>query len=417
MINPIDNPDQIAAEQDVIALWRDERVQAVRPIIGRLWKTGWQDTPPEEVRPLIEPYIDDYLTNWLFKAAASDAQHPRFVRNFMPAYSWHGHDVPGACTGGDNIDNTYRLAGVAHGARYRVTGRILDVAPANVSFTLVGDYGTTVTIQTLELHNLELAADGSFVIDIDDKPVDGRANHMTTAPHVKFLYVRDSMSDWARETPLELHIERLGAPSADPITHAEMAERAAWRAREDVALYAWFQSTFTAIRPSKLNPVEANRGATGGLTTQAVARGHFHVGPGDAVIYEYDPVGAGYAAVQLSDWFLRSLDPKRLQSSLTQAQSHTNADGRVRLVIAQQDPGAANWLDCGGFEDILTMQRWQHLPAVPLGEPQAQARVVKLDRLRAELPSDTLWLSPQQRAAQLAARQAAYARRITINSD
>jgi hypothetical protein len=63
------------------------------------------------------------------------------------------------------------------------------------------------------------------------------------------------------------------------------------------------------------------------------------------------------------------------------------------------------------------MQRWQHLPAVPLGEPQAQARVVKLDRLRAELPSDTLWLSPQQRAAQLAARQAAYARRITINSD
>jgi hypothetical protein len=240
---------------------------------------------------------------------------------------------------------------------------------------------------------------------------------MTTAPHVKFLYVRDSMSDWARETPLELHIERLGAPSADPITHAEMAERAAWRAREDVALYAWFQSTFTAIRPSKLNPVEANRGATGGLTTQAVARGHFHVGPGDAVIYEYDPVGAGYAAVQLSDWFLRSLDPKRLQSSLTQAQSHTNADGRVRLVIAQQDPGAANWLDCGGFEDILTMQRWQHLPALPLGEPQAQARVVKLDRLRAELPSDTLWLSPQQRAAQLAARQAAYARRITINSD
>jgi hypothetical protein len=416
MINPIDNPDQIAAEQDVIALWRDERVQAVRPIIGRLWKTGWQDTPPEEVRPLIEPYIDDYLTNWLFKAAASDAQHPRFVRNFMPAYSWHGHDVPGACTGGDNIDNTYRLAGVAHGARYRVTGRILDVAPANVSFTLVGDYGTTVTIQTLELHNLELAADGSFVIDIDDKPVDGRANHMTTAPHVKFLYVRDSMSDWARETPLELRIERLGAPSADPITHAEMAERAAWRAREDVALYAWFQSTFTAIRPSKLNPVEANRGATGGLTTQAVARGHFHVGPDEAVIYEYDPVGAGYVAVQLSDWFLRSIEPKRLQSSLTQAQSHTSADGRVRLVIAQRDPGAANWLDCGGFEDILTMHRWQRFSASLDREPLAHGRLVKLDRLRAELPADTLWLSPQQRADQIAARQAAYARRIAVNA-
>ena len=66
--NPIDNPHQIAAEQDVIALWQDARVKAARDLVGRMWKTGWGDTPPDEVRPLIEPHIDEYMTNWLFKA-------------------------------------------------------------------------------------------------------------------------------------------------------------------------------------------------------------------------------------------------------------------------------------------------------------------------------------------------------------
>jgi hypothetical protein len=418
MRNPIDNPAQIAAEDDVIALWREERVKAGRQAIGHAWKTGWADTAPDEIRPLIETYLDEYVTNWLFKGVASDTQHPRFVRDFMPAYRWHGRDVPGACTGGDNTDNTYRLAGIAHGTRYRVTGRILDREPANVTFTLVGDYGTSVTIQTLELHKLEQQSDGSFVITIDSEPAQGRLNHMTTAPHVKFLFVRDSMEDWAHETPLELHIERLGQPNAPPLTREQMAERGLFRGREDVALYHWFQCGFTAIRPSMVKPAVIARGATGGLVTQATARGHLQLGPDDAAIYDYDPAGAGYVAVQLSDWFLRSLDPKTRQSSLTQTQSHVSADGRVRLVIARQDPGVANWLDCGAFENILIMHRWQRMPDIPLrGGPHVQARMVKLDRLRAELPADTVWFTPQQRAGQIAARQAAYARRITQNPD
>jgi hypothetical protein len=42
--------------------------------------------------------------------------------------------------------------------------------------------------------------------------------------------------------------------------------------------------------------------------------------------------------------------------------------------------------------------------------------VVKLDQLRKELPPDTLWFTAQQRAEQIADRQAAYARRITPNA-
>lgn len=417
MINPIDNPGQIAAERDVIALWADERVQAARVHVGRLWHNGWADRMPDEVRPFVERALDEYMVNWIFKAAASDGQHPRFVRNFMPAYRWHGHDVPGSRTGGDNPDNCYRLAGIAHGTRYRVTGRIVGCEPANVSFTLVGDYGTSVTIQTLESQALERASDGSFVITIDDQPAAGRRNHMTTARHVKFLYVRDSMEDWARETPFDLEIERLGAAAAPPLSRDDMAHRAAVRAREDVPLYYWFQSTFINMTVNSWRFLPANRG-TGGLVTQAIGRGYFHLGPDDAVIIDYAPGGAAYVAAQLSNWLFQSLDADRISSSLNRAQCAVDGDGRIRAVIAQRDPGVANWLDCGDFAYVMLMQRWQGLPATPAKDgPGFEARIVGIDDLRDTLPPDTIWMDAQARAAQIAARKTAFARRLQTNDE
>jgi hypothetical protein len=416
MINPIDNAGQIAAEADVIALWQDERIKAAREHVGRLWRNAWADSMPEEVAPEAEVMLDEYMTNWLFKAAASDSQHPRFVRNFMPAHTWHGHDVPGARTGGDNPDNVYRLTGIAHGSRYRVTGRIVDKEPANVSLTLVGDYGTSVTIQTVEASRLERDDDGSFVITIDDQPARGRRNHITTAPHAKFLYVRDSLEDWARESPFALEIERLGAATATPISRDEMAQRAAFRARDDVPLYFWFQSTFTNMRPNSWRFLPPNRG-TGGLETQAIGRGWFELGPDDAVIIDYSPGGAAYSAIQLASWLFQSLDADRTTSSLNRSQCAVDADGRIRAVIARRDPGVANWLDCGGYSHVMMMMRWQCLPPVPVGEgPGFTAQLVGVNDLPKVLPTGTSWLTPAQRSAQLEARAASYARRYALNA-
>src|SRR3546814_5197748 len=81
------------------------------------------------------------------------------------------------------------------------------------------------------------------------------------------------------------------------------------------------------------------------------------LGPDDAAILEYDPAGAGYAAVQLTEWLYRSRDYHRIQSSLTAAQSAIDRDGRIRLVIARRDPGVWNWLDTGGHEHVFSILR------------------------------------------------------------
>ena len=417
MINPIDNAGQLAAEADVIALCGDERITAAREHVERLWRNGWADSIPDEAASGVEAMIDEYMTNWVFKAAASDSQHPRFVRNFMPPHRWHGHDVPGARTGGDNPDNVYRLAGIAHGTRYRVTGRVVGREPANVSFTLVGDYGTSVTIRTIESHALERQGDGSFLITIDEQPAGSRRNHITTAPHAKFLYVRDSMEDWASETPFALEIERLGPPAAAPLSRDEMVHRAAFRAKEDVPLYFWFQSTFTNMRLNSWKFLPPNRG-TGGLVTQAIGRGWFDLGPKDAVIIDYAPGGAAYSAIQLSSWLFQSLDADRITSSLNRAQCVPDADGRIRAVIARRDPLVANWLDCANFSRIMMMLRWQALPPEPVGGgPDFTARLVRLEDLHQALPEGTCQLTPAQRGEQRDARAAAFARRYALNSD
>ena len=43
----------------------------------------------------------------------ADGQYPRFARNFMPAYSWHGHDVPACRTGGAGCPASYPASTIA----------------------------------------------------------------------------------------------------------------------------------------------------------------------------------------------------------------------------------------------------------------------------------------------------------------
>jgi hypothetical protein len=411
MTNPIANPGQFAAEADVRAMLANPRIAATLAQIEALFGRGYGDRIAAESRPLLGAFCAEYLNNWLFKAAASDAEHPRFVRDFMPAYVWHGQEVPGARTGGDNPDNCYRLAGIEHGTSYRVTGRILDRKAANISFTLTANYGTSQTMQTIEDHDMRFDADGRFEMIIDDGTGAGAANRLVTRPGVKFLFVRDSMMDWARETPLELAIERIGDARVDPIGIDEMVARATTQALGDLYLYFWFQNVWSGLTPNSITPAQSFRGAGGGLVTQGISNGSYRLGPDDAAIIEYDPAGASYAAVQLTEWLYRSRDYHRIQSSLTAAQSAIDGDGRIRLVIARRDPGVHTWLDTGGQEHVFSILRWQHMPAD--GPPLASSlHLTTIDRLKGELPADTRWVDADERAAQLAARLVAYGRRI-----
>jgi hypothetical protein len=412
MGNPIANADQFAAEEEVHAMWALPQTQAARDHAAQLWRVGHGVDAPPEMAPLFDAAMDAWVGNYLFKAAARDPVRPRFVRNFMPGYSWNGADVPDARMGGDNPDNCYRLVGIAHGGRYRITGRVLDACPAHVSFTLVENWGTSITVQTVELPGIEVAEDGGFVITIDDQPANRRPNHLTTNPRVKFLFVRDSMMDWERETPLELAIERIDTSPHAALSFEERLDEALRRVREDVPLYYWF-FRLSAGHAINSMPQPVRTASVGGLVTQASSIGRLRLEEDQAAIIRFDPVAATYNSLQFASWWYRSHDAHLIQSGLSATQAVRSADGTITAVMSARDPGIANWVDTGGLRDLLPMIRWQGLPtAEGAATPMHWLGVVSFAELDARLPADIARVTPQERAAQLSQRQAAWARRI-----
>ena len=412
MTNPIANADQFGAEDEVRAMLDLPETRQARAHAAQLWRVGHGTDVPPDVEDDFERAMDGWLANYLFKAAALDPIAPRFARNFMPAYEWRGKAVPDARMGGDNPDNCYRLAGIRHGSAYRVTGRMLAECPAHVSFTLVENWGTSVTVQTLELPDIEVDWDGRFALSIDDSPQSGRSNHMSTNCRTKFLFVRDSMMDWAAETPLDLSIERIGGPQSTPLTLEERLDEALRRVRADVPLYYWF-FRLSAGRSINTLPPPIRTAGVGGLITQASGIGRLRLEDDQAAVVRFDPAAARYCSLQLAMWWYHSIDAHRRQSGLTAAQAQADDDGWITTVVSASDPGIANWVDTGGYRDLLPMIRWQGLAGVGIA-PALSLSIVPLSELEGHLPQDIARVDSVARQAQLAARCRAWDRRVTV---
>jgi hypothetical protein len=413
VINPIANRDQFVAEETALRVLGLPQLQEARRKAAFLWRLAHGVHVSAQALETFEDAMDEWVTNYVIKAVASDTNNPRFVRNFMPPHEWAGRKFPGARIGGDNPDNCYRFAAVAHGARYAVHGRAVGPVPASVTFTLVANFGSSVTVQTIDYDGLEVAADGSFTILIDGDPPAGRPNHLRTIPPVKFLFVRDSLGDWTRETPIDLTIDRLDAPLADPLSDAEIAGRAIHRLIEDIPLYYWFTRLCTG-KPvnTMVSPIAS--GQLGGLVGQAGTQSCFKLADDEAAVLTIDPAGAKYAAISACDWWFRSLEYWDRTASFTHANAVRDPDGCYTFVLSGPDPGIHNWVDTCGRHEILLLYRWQGLPNTPVrsGPAVRMARVVKLAELDNGLPQGTAKVTPRERAKQLEWRRAGFARRL-----
>lgn len=413
--NPIANADQFAAELQAIRLLARPDVQAARRKVGFLFALAYGAEAPAAMKPSFEAAMDEYVFNYLLKGAASDAGHPRLVRTFMAPYRWCGRDVPGARMGGDNPDNCYRLAGIEHAGRYRLIATPAGVEAASATFTLVANYGTSKTVQTLDVEDIVRAADGGFEILIDADPTAGRMNHLRSSPETQFLFVRDTFGDWSRETPWRLRIERLDPAGVAPLDDDETARRAIAAMIDDVPLYYWFTRLNTGKPVNTLaSPIAS--GELGGLTNQAGTQGWFRLADEEAMIVTLDPAGAAYCALSLVDWWYRSIDAGTTFSSLTNRQALANPDGSVTFVVSRHDPGAQNWVETGGRQELLVIARWQGLPrsTIGAGPRVVEARLVALSRIRETLGDGAAFVSGETRDQLRRDRQQAYARRAQV---
>jgi hypothetical protein len=360
--------------------------------------------------------MDEYGFSYVERVLCRDRN------NFCLHYTCHppytrsdGAYVPGCRFYGENPDCVYRWGGLHAGRSYRLTCTPAGPSPCAASFTLMGTYGGTTPGASIDLHQLTPEPDGRYVVTIDERPAEGRPNHLQMTPGVRLLLVREFLGDWAVETPLAMTLEAEGVVRGGPWDEEAALDDICYFMVEELYLYFWMNHLYRNLEPNTVKG-PAPAAAMGGSASMATCQAFFRLAEDEAVLLEWDPAQAMLSSVSACDWWFQPIEAHRAQSSLSTGSAAFNADGTITAVVAAADPGIVNWVDTCGLREILLTGRWQGLPSEPARHgpnqgPKLSARRVKRADLPALLPKEVARCSPDQRRQRNAARRAAYARR------
>ena len=288
------------------------------------------------------------------------------------------------------------------------------------NYRLFGNRGTAryVGLQTMNgiaatanelVDELEVDADGNFEVVLS---ADERAgNWMRIAGEHPTLTVRHFFYDWDTEVASSLRIERLGdavEATSRPVDPDVAVSRQLVALGDFVRDNLAFFLQFGAAAPPNgfLPPID--RTDIGAAAENRPVIGRWELRPGEALIVEVEPPEGIYWSFSIGNPWWETIHYGRHQSSLNAHQAAVDSDGLVRVVLCAEDPGVANWLDTAGHSNgpiILRCVRTQTAPT-------PTARVVSLDDIHGELPSDTARVTAEQRTSLLAARRRAVRERF-----
>jgi hypothetical protein len=356
-------------------------------------------------------YLAGSIAASLHLAWAYERDFPYFVQSTGP-YTKLGLDNP---------DTLYLHAYVRDNAEYVVTGQ--RGTTADLSFQVLnGDYSPVDVPDSLTAFDdrrLELGPDGSFELRFGPLRPQAPSNYVSLGPGSAMLVVREVYSDWTRERRGTLRIQRvdkIGLAPPPPVA-ALLAKRydvagklLLSRLRTFLAFPEWF------YLKEAVNTLTAPRPTPGGLATQFSSVGHFDLRPDQAMIVTVPAASkdvAPYQGIQLGSMWYISLDYINHQTSLTADQARADADGMLRFVISERDPGVANWLELTGRSRGYVQIRWQRLTRDLTAADGPQAEVLPFASLPDRLPNyGQARITPAEYRTRIAARQAAVANRM-----
>ncbi|MGE0387199.1 MAG: hypothetical protein AB7Q97_20945 [Gammaproteobacteria bacterium] len=416
--NPIATDGQRRVEADAIRIFGLPPVQAAVAEMARRYAAHANARIPEQAAR-IRGAAEAGVFHCTVIAANEDAAAPVIFATELAPHRWMGLEVPDARFAIDNPDNIYRIMPVDPRWSYRVEARFEGARPADFNLTVLSEYfgekGANATIGYLDYETLQVDADGGFVLTFDSTPANGRPNHVTLAPQARFVFFRESLTDWHGQRAAAMQVSPPPGAISRPRSDAELARRAAELALacnsyffEKVQLGLYQRGAPNEIVP----PIDS--GAHGGLVTQIARNLQFALADDEALVLTVDRLGARYFGAQLTDLWTVSYDYSNRLSCLNDFEIAPDADGRCSLVVAPRDPGVLNWLDGGGHRTGGVTLRWQRLPAgTPAASSAVSGRVVKLDHLREAMPPGTRYATPADRARQRNKRAASFAERFS----
>ena len=401
--------DQKQAQAQALSLKDEAALEAARlAAIKR-----YQAAPPAQLadgRATLNAAVNELVFGTLL-ALTNDPAHPHVIWVQTPPYEIVGYQLAGARYGGDDPDRIYRVIAVDPTARYEIHGRRLPGASLDFSFEAISAPALAgKATAALQAKNIDVAADGTFVVIADAAPGSDR-NHLQLPPGTTNILVRDTLENWSLQLPNELSVQRLDHGELQVPSHDSLVQRATVEVQKSVEESLKFIAGVWKNPPNHLFPVV--RRLADGVQGGVVAVNRFHLKSDEALLIKLDPLGAKYVGIEVTDPWLRSADYARRSTSLNDSQAELDADGHLTYVLSNQDPGIQNWLDAGALHDGFLLVRWEGFAgAAQADKVVREVRVVKLSTLAAALPAGITNIDPTRRQQWLQERSKAFERRL-----
>jgi hypothetical protein len=323
-----------------------------------------------------------------------DRDHPFFLSGTGPFTKM----------GLDNPDTLYFGARVHPDHDYVVTG--IRGTTTDLSFQLLGgeytDEGVPRSEAAFDDRELEIAEDGSFEWRFRPK-----------APAQ--LVVREVYGDWSqRRGSITIRREDTAGTAPPPLTKETIEKRYGTAAKQLVnRVKTWLQFPQWFYLNIPVNTLVAPRLTPGGLATQFSSAGHFDLAPGRALVITIPVSDAPYLGFQLGSMWYISLDYINHQTSLNASQAQADPDGKIRIVVGEQNPGVTNWVETLGHRRGFLQFRWQRVSRELTPADGPTVAVVDADEVAAALPFyEQNKITEQDWRARIAERQHGIASRM-----
>jgi hypothetical protein len=277
----------------------------------------------------------------------------------------------------DNPDTLYFGTRVHADHDYVVIGR--RGTTTDLSFQLLGGEYTDTEVPDSETafddRKLDIAEDGSFEWRFRPK-----------APAQ--LVIREVYGDWSQQrgTVAIKRLDTIGT-APPPLTREIIEKRYATAGKQLVQrVKTWLQFPQWLYFNIPVNTMVAPRLTPGGLATQYSSAGHYDMTPDQALIITLPVTDAPYLGFQLGSLWYISLDYINHQTSLNATQAQADPDGKIRIVVADQNPGVTNWVQTLGHRKGFLQFRWQRVSREVTEADGPTVELVDFDKIPASLP-------------------------------
>jgi len=314
-----------------------------------------------------------------------------------------------------NPDCVYRYAFVEGARPFEITGRTGAAHIAELQ--VIGGFWGDPDLKLLGSHDLApltAGAGAEFRLSVGPEAPRAGGTWIRTDPsRTNTLILREIFVDWQAPGVSRLAIDPLDEPPApENPSESALAARLAASLRMIRFCVDAFSTGLTrrvldAVGWNRFQLVDTSRDEAAANPAIGYVPAVYELARDEALVIELDPPEARYWNVHLGDLWWQVADFTQRQSSLNARQVARDADGKVRVVIASEDPGVAHWLDpCGALRGVALV-RWH----TSRGAPVPSLARVPLARLRDHLPPGTREISPAQRRLALRARRHGVLRR------